>query len=113
MVMPRKGFSIIEIIVVVGIISILLMVVVPNYIKTRRESAAAACIATMKQIEVAILRWSSDRSVPIGGEVDEDEVYQYLTTGRPRCPAGGTYILEPVGNVPPVKCTRINEGHSL
>ena len=49
----KKGFTLVEIMIVVAIIAILAAVAIPNFIRYRNDSRTAACIANMKQLQTA------------------------------------------------------------
>ena len=93
----RRGFTLVEIMIVVLIIGILLAIAVPNFIKARESSRAKSCVANLKQIESAKEQWAMDTkagptATPVLGT---DLVPNYIKT-TPQCPTAGAYT---VGNM--------------
>ena len=99
----EKGFSLIEIMIVVMIIGLLLAVAVPNAIRARENSMRYTCISNLRQIDSAKSIWSTEY---FGSPSMEVLVPDYLRA-TPECPSGGTYILG--GAAEDTTCT--TEGH--
>ena len=60
----KRGFTLIEIMLVVLIIGILLAIAVPNFVKARESSRTKACVANLKQIQSAKEQWAMDQRQP-------------------------------------------------
>ncbi len=112
-IFPRRGFTLVEVIIVVAVIAILLAISVPNYLKTRTISKKVVCINNLKQIDAAIDQWSMENNVP-DGAAPPDEIYHYIKKEtKPVCPSGGVYTVYSVGSKPQVTCSLESEGHKL
>jgi prepilin-type N-terminal cleavage/methylation domain-containing protein len=91
----RKGFTLVEIMIVVLIIGILLAIAVPNFIRAREGSRAKSCVANLKQIESAKEQWAMDTKAAPGATPTAADLYgatKYVKT-TPTCPSGGTYTI--------------------
>ncbi len=100
----EKGFTLIEIMIVVLIIGILLAIAVPNFIKARETSRAKACVSNLKQIDAAKEQWAMDNKAAAGaaipnGLADLVGASNYIKA-TPVCPSGGTYTEDVVGTDP-------------
>ena len=87
----KKGFTLVEIMIVVAIIAILAAVAIPNFVKYRRNSQATACVSNLKQIQAAIEQSKMAGTTPadLAALVGSDKYIK----ATPTCPAGGTYSL--------------------
>ncbi len=100
-----KGFTLVEIMIVVLIIGILMAIAVPNFIRARENSRKSTCIANLKQIDSAKEQWAMDNK-----KADADPCAFTDLTGPsgylkgagtgPVCPSSGTYTVGNIGTPP-------------
>ena len=112
----NNGFSLIEVMFVLIILALIFAIAAYGYVGTRRTSRKVTCIANLEKIDAAIDQWALDNYVESGTPISgsEEEIYStYVRAGKPKCPAGGEYILNTVGIKPQVTCSKEDEGHKL
>src|SRR5580700_5420837 len=109
-IVRRGGFTLVEIMIVIAIIGLLCAIAIPNYVKARANSQANACINNLRQIDGAMQQFAIETGKHVGDIINyPTDLTPYLKMNSanqiPACPAGGNYLLSPVGNEPSVLCS--------
>ncbi len=67
----QRGFTLLEMMVVVAIIAVLAGILIPNFTRARAQAATSACMANEKTIATALeLYFTDHQSYPASGAVD-------------------------------------------
>jgi prepilin-type N-terminal cleavage/methylation domain-containing protein len=112
-----KGFTLIEIMIVVGIIGLLAGIAIPNWVHARAASQTNACISNLREIWGAAQQWALDNRKGPDTTVTPEILLPYLRNAVV-CPAGGSaatfgtsYSLTTVSGLP--TCRIVKEVHIL
>ena len=111
----RRGFTLIEIMIVVLIIGILLAIAVPNFVKARESSRQKACVSNLKQIQSAAEQWAMDKKQAGSNTPQDSDLFgsgNYVTV-KPTCPAGGSYTIGSVDTDPTCNDSNATYPHAI
>ena len=94
----QKGFTLVELMVVVVIIGILTAIAMPVYNNVTEKAQVSACKANMRIIDGAVMMWQMDQDPPTTNVPDDlDDLADYFQS-TPVCPVeGATYTLSATG----------------
>lgn len=88
--MNKKGFTLVEIMIVVAIIGLLAAIGIPSFQKARDNSRAKACINNLRMIAAGTEQYMMDNNVT---SADLTQSAEYIKGGLPTCPAEGSYTV--------------------
>ncbi len=100
----KKGFTLVEIMIVVAIIGLLAAIAIPNFVRARVMARTNACIANLKQIDGAKQVWAIDTNVgeaavPTLDQTASGLIPTYLKR-TPVCNSSGVYTVGAVSAEP-------------
>jgi prepilin-type N-terminal cleavage/methylation domain-containing protein len=100
--MRRRGFTLVEIMIVILIIGVLLAIAVPQFLRAKEQSLSKVCIANLRDLEYAKELYAMDNKLANGAPCTLPDLWPAYLKGIafPNCPAGGTYTVGPIGTTP-------------
>ncbi len=117
----QKGFTLIELMIVIAIIAILAAILIPNFLHARAESVTAACEGNEKQLATAEEEYSVDNggtyiafaslttpylSVVVTDPVKKNNAYSITIPGGA---SNGSYLITDAGDHDPTTTTRLTD----
>lgn len=110
--MKKKGFTVLEIMVVLGIITVVIAISLPGIIRSRRMAQARACQESLTKISGSKEVWALENQATQGETVEMDYLVEknYLKSD-PICPSGGNYQVMQIGLDP--LCDSGVRGHNM
>jgi len=96
----NKGFTLVEIMIVVLIIGILLAIAIPSFVQARESSRAKACVGNLKQIDSAKQQWAMDQKAGSTASPVQSDLSPTYVRSWPTEPEGGTYTINDISTLP-------------
>jgi prepilin-type N-terminal cleavage/methylation domain-containing protein len=102
----RKGFTLVEIMIVVAIIALLAAIAIPSFMRSRQDSRKSACINNLRLIDHAKQQVAtSSQSMADSDTPTWTQVLPYFKGGgTPICRDQGTYAINALTSNP--TCTK-------
>ncbi|MBI5800562.1 MAG: prepilin-type cleavage/methylation domain-containing protein [Verrucomicrobia bacterium] len=111
----RGGFTLIEVMIISGIVGLVAIIAVPNLIRARLTAQKSSCIANLKQIDGAMNQWAVEtkKSPTDTYSLTDATLLGYIKgSSLPICPGGGTYSPGVNMTASPT-CNQSSIGHTL
>jgi prepilin-type N-terminal cleavage/methylation domain-containing protein len=110
-----KAYTLIEILIVIGIIALLASMAIPNLMKSRNTSNTQVCISNLININNAIQQWALETRPSENAPITFTDIRPYLS-GRIVCPSGGktfgdSYSITTINDKP--TCKRSPSTHRM
>jgi prepilin-type N-terminal cleavage/methylation domain-containing protein len=94
--MKKRGFTLVEIMIVVAIIGLLAAIAIPSFTKIRGESRKSICQNGQRLVRDGVEQWAMANNIAAGGAVISADVVPYIKGGAvPKCPEGNVDIAVP------------------
>jgi prepilin-type N-terminal cleavage/methylation domain-containing protein len=104
----KKGFTLVEIMIVVAIIGIIIAIAVPAFLRARENSRGRACQENLTKIDGSKEQYALEFKLANAATVTMAQLLEPNGSGvgtgylkrEPICPAGGTYTVGAIGTDP-------------
>ncbi len=116
-----SGFSLVEIMIVMAVISIIVAIAAPTWLRQREVSRARACQENLVKIDGAVEMYATEFRLSNGATLTfPDDLVDPGATGNantgylrtsPQCPSGGQYSGGTVGQSPQCDVVTVIDGY--
>jgi prepilin-type N-terminal cleavage/methylation domain-containing protein len=102
--MRRRGFTLIELAIVILVIGILIGIAVPQFMRSRSHSQMKGCLSTLRKIDEGKELWAIAEHKAEGATCEMDDIVPNYLKRLPACPSGGSYQPNTLDELP--TCSR-------
>ena len=97
-----RGFTLVEIMIVVAIIALLAAIAVPNFVQARNAARSGNCINNLRVIDSGKEQYAIENNVGTGTACTSALISPYLkNNAMPDCPGTSTaYTVNAIGTLP-------------
>jgi prepilin-type N-terminal cleavage/methylation domain-containing protein len=89
----QRGFTLVELMVVVSVIALLASIAVSNFLRGRKRAQATLILENLRIIDSAIDQYAIESNKPSGTIVQWVEIQKYMKTNSPIYNSGGNDLL--------------------
>jgi prepilin-type N-terminal cleavage/methylation domain-containing protein len=111
--LSRKGFTLVEIMIVVAIIALLAAIAVPGFLRARKRSQAAKILNDLRMIDSAVDQYAIETSRTTGATVNVADWTNYVKKNALLYNSGNdlfgnSYGVQTVDSIPQVPTNALN-----
>jgi prepilin-type N-terminal cleavage/methylation domain-containing protein len=111
--LSRKGFTLVEIMIVVAIIALLAAIAVPGFLRTRKRSQASKILNDLRMIDSAIDQYAIETNRTTGATVNTADWTNYVKKNSLLYNSGNdlfgnSYGVQTVDSIPQVPTNALN-----
>ena len=77
----KRGFTLVEIMIVVAIIALLAAIAVPNFLRARKRSVAGRILEDLRLLDAALDQYAIEHNRPSGAPAAFTDLQPYIKTG--------------------------------
>ena len=112
-IIVSKGYTLVEVMIVVAIIGLLASIALPNFIRSRTTTRRHACINNLRLISAAKDQAALENGYQETSVLNSADITSYMkSNAMPTCPSTGVYTVNAV-SVNPVCSLSATESHTI
>ena len=92
-VADRKGFTLVELMIVVALIALLTSIAVPNFMRARKRAQAVRMLEDLRMLDGAMDQYAIEHSKLAGASASFTDLMSYLKTASSLYNSGGTDVF--------------------
>ncbi len=104
----KKGFTLIEIMIVVSILAMILTIAIPNYLRARKRAQAGQILSDLKQLDSAIQLYLMENNRADAALISNNDLIQFIKPNSRLATANGNDIFGNPFIIPADRIPKIN-----